>query len=77
MVVPVRTSGAAKQLRNVKRPRPLKMSPSQLDEVLEQVQGLRFVTFFYRVCWLDPDPEHGSTNLLLLSDTRNWTPWPI
>ena len=35
--VSVRSSGAAKLLRNVKRPRPLKMSPSQLDEVLEQV----------------------------------------
>lgn len=34
----LRGSGSAKQLRNVKRPRPLKMVPGQLEEVLEQVQ---------------------------------------
>ena len=35
----IRSSGAAvKQLRNVKRPRPLKLLPSQVEEMLEQMQ---------------------------------------
>ena len=34
----VRSSGSVKQLRNVKRPRPLKLVPSQLEEVLDQIQ---------------------------------------
>jgi hypothetical protein len=34
----VRSSGAVKQLRNVQRPRPLRMVPSQVEELVEQVK---------------------------------------
>jgi hypothetical protein len=34
----VRSSSSVKQLRNVKRPRPLKLVPSQLEDVLDQIQ---------------------------------------